>query len=271
MLATKHLLWCMLACASQVANGLALPKPEALGGIEALWRDTHHARAKGFGNGMPLRIMPLGASITYGFGSTDANGYREDLRAQLETDGNKVNMVGSNPSGKMEDNDTEGWKGYTIDQVHGKADASVPKDKPNLILINVGTNDAVLNKDLPNAGKRMTNLLNDLYKDSPRATVILSTLLVNGKASVQSRVLDINAQYKTVASQFQASKHRLVLVDMQGDAGPKVADLNKDGTHPTNAGYKKMATVWLAGIKEADQRHFLQTAEKVPGIPDDGA
>ncbi|KAI1453697.1 carbohydrate esterase family 3 protein [Annulohypoxylon moriforme] len=271
MLTTKHLLWCMLTCASQVANGLCLPKTGPSNGGDAVSGDTHHARAKGFGNGVPLRIMPLGASITYGYGSTDGNGYREDLRSQLEANGNKVNMVGDNPSGDMKDNDTEGWKGYRIDQVHAKADSTVPKYKPNLILINVGTNDAVQNKDIPNAGKRMTDLLNDLYKESPKATVILSTLLVNGNKAVQDRVKQINAQFKTVAAQFQASKHRIVLVDMQSDAGPKVSDLNKDGTHPTNAGYKKMANIWYAGIKEADQQHYLQAADKVTGIPDDGA
>ena len=50
-----------------------------------------------------LRIMPLGASITYGLVSSDGNGYRKALRDQLRFDGWKVNMVGSLFGGTMND------------------------------------------------------------------------------------------------------------------------------------------------------------------------
>lgn len=42
-----------------------------------------------------LRIMPLGASITQGTGSTPEDGYRKPLRDHLRSLGYKVNMVGS--------------------------------------------------------------------------------------------------------------------------------------------------------------------------------
>lgn len=51
-----------------------------------------------------LRVMPLGASITYGFRSTDGNGYRNHLRDRLRSEGWKVNMVGSLKAGTMYDN-----------------------------------------------------------------------------------------------------------------------------------------------------------------------
>lgn len=50
-----------------------------------------------------LRVMPLGASITQGLKSTDGNGYRRWLRAQLRYHGWKVNMVGSKQDGTMAD------------------------------------------------------------------------------------------------------------------------------------------------------------------------
>lgn len=61
--------------------------------------------------GIPLRIMPLGASITHGVGSSDGNGYRNALRTKLVSQGNLVNMVGSNPNGTMKDNENEGLFG----------------------------------------------------------------------------------------------------------------------------------------------------------------
>ncbi|KAI2620283.1 carbohydrate esterase family 3 protein [Hypomontagnella submonticulosa] len=270
MLTTKHLLWCILACASQAANGLALPKPKALVNNGLLPRDTDAAEAAGFAHNLPLRIMPLGASITYGYGSSDKNGYRKILRDMLEQNGNKVNMVGDNPAGGMVDDDTEGWKGYTVDQVHAKASKAVPVFKPNIILINAGTNDCIQSVDLARAGDRIEDLLQDLYKDSPRATVILSTLVVNADPETQKRVVDFNTQLKRVGSAFQMAAKRLVVVDMQSDVGPTAKDLIKDGIHPNDAGYKKMAEVFFEGIKEADKRLYLKAAEKVEGLPDDG-
>ena len=51
-----------------------------------------------------LRSLPLGASITWGQGSTDGNGYREDLRKLLVQRSTVVDMVGTVHSGKMSDN-----------------------------------------------------------------------------------------------------------------------------------------------------------------------
>ncbi len=51
------------------------------------------------------RILPLGASIVWGVGSSDGNGFRKPLRDRLRQDGwEHVNMVGSQNSGPMIDN-----------------------------------------------------------------------------------------------------------------------------------------------------------------------
>lgn len=52
----------------------------------------------------PLRILPLGASITWGQGSSDGNGYREHLRTLLLLRGTVVGMVGTVNSGSMINN-----------------------------------------------------------------------------------------------------------------------------------------------------------------------
>lgn len=51
-----------------------------------------------------LRVMPLGASITVGYQSSDGNGYRKFLREQLRFAGWEVDMVGSLANGTMKDN-----------------------------------------------------------------------------------------------------------------------------------------------------------------------
>ena len=52
----------------------------------------------------PLRILPLGASITYGQGSDDGNGYRNYIRGLLEQRDTVVDMVGNVNAGLMRDN-----------------------------------------------------------------------------------------------------------------------------------------------------------------------
>lgn len=51
-----------------------------------------------------LRVMPLGASITMGYQSTDHNGYRKALRQQLRHAGWQVDMIGSLRNGTMHNN-----------------------------------------------------------------------------------------------------------------------------------------------------------------------
>lgn len=221
-------------------------------------------------NGVPLRIEPLGASITYGIASSDGNGYRKTLRERLRWDGNKVNMVGGHPNGTMKDNDCEGWPGYVVDTVRAKG-KSIEQFKPNLVLVNVGTNDAGQNIDIANTGKRMDALLADVYTWSPRTTVVLSALLPSKDATAQSRVLLINKQYKELADSLQSAGKRIVYLDSQDPVtGLKADDISADKTHPTDAGYVKFAKLWYAAIRDADRRGFIQKPDAVAGLPDDG-
>ncbi|KAK8069124.1 GDSL-like Lipase/Acylhydrolase [Apiospora phragmitis] len=258
MLSSKSVLalWCLCSA----VTGLAIPKVE-----------TREADAKlALANGLPLRIMPLGASITFGTASSDGNGYRQTLRNKITASGNPVNMVGSHPNGTMKDNENEGWPGFVIDEVHDKSNQNVPITKPNLVLINAGTNDALQNRDVDNAGARITSMINDIFTQSPQATVVLSSLIPNANTDAQSRAVKINSQYDNVVNTLRGQGRRVVFANMQSAAGPTLGDLVQDGTHPTDAGYVKMANVWMDAIVQASLAGFLQKAEPLAGFPDDG-
>ncbi|AEO60969.1 carbohydrate esterase family 3 protein [Thermothelomyces thermophilus ATCC 42464] len=289
---------------------MALASPLAVQGVPI---DTTGIAARAsapLGNGVPLRIMPLGASITFGLKSSDGNGYRAALRdmivnppadsyggggggagqgaarrdemfksvrgkstARVSSGPNKVNMVGSRKAGTMVDNDVEGWSGYRIEQVHDKAMAaeSAPKYKPNVVLVNAGTNDAAQNFQVATAGERMEAMLRDLWAVSPRAVVVLSTLLVNQDEATERNVVAINKQLRALVARLRdEEKKKIVLAEMHGRRGPRLADL-ADGTHPTDEGYRKMANIWYASLRVASDRGWLQAPEPVPGVPDDGA
>ena len=65
----------------------------------------------------PLRVMPLGDSITWGVGSSTGNGYRGPLWNRLAADGHPLDFVGTVRGGSMSDPDNEGHSGYRIDQI----------------------------------------------------------------------------------------------------------------------------------------------------------
>ncbi|KHN99967.1 Esterase, SGNH hydrolase-type [Metarhizium album ARSEF 1941] len=211
-----------------------------------------------------LRLMPLGASITYGQGSSTGNGYRGDLHDLLTSNGYAVGMVGSRRHGSMEDNAVEGWPGFLIHEVRSKAEAAVPSRLPNVFLVNAGTNDCAVNLDLDAAGRRIDRLLEYLWTASPGSTVILSTLLVNLSPPVEARVGRVNAQIEQVAEDRAAQGKRIVLVDMHAADAPQAPDM-ADATHPNDAGYSKMAAIWLRGIQEAAAKGFLNEPKPVPG------
>ena len=90
-----------------------------------------------FPSDLTLRILPIGASIMFGYASTDKNGFRASLRSQLVANGAPVNFVGELQSGSMVDNDNSGFIGLRLDQIFTPLEHALPW-LPNLILVNIG-------------------------------------------------------------------------------------------------------------------------------------
>ncbi|KAG8161302.1 hypothetical protein KVR01_009566 [Diaporthe batatas] len=223
-----------------------------------------------------LRIMPLGASITFGLKSSDGNGYRDKLQELLSRSGtSNIEFVGSRRSGSMASNAVEGWPGLRIDQVLPKARASVPVDLPNVILLNLGTNDCVQNYNLDNTtqtsptapeltadptftvGTRMRMVVEDLLAWSPNVTVVMSTLINNRVERVQDRTLDANDQFRSVAADLQAQGKKVVIAEMSASAGGPNMTTMFDQTHPTDIGYAMMANRFYVAMQEASAKGMI--------------
>ncbi|WP_326999700.1 SGNH/GDSL hydrolase family protein [Dactylosporangium sp. NBC_01737] len=196
----------------------------------------------------PVRILPLGASITWGTSSTDGNGYREALRRHLVDDaGVAVDLVGSQRSGTAADNDNEGHPGYRIDGIAAGADAWVAAARPDVVLLNVGTNDMLQNYDLPGAPARIGALVDQILRAAPAATVVVSTLVPSPDATVESRVRAFNAQLPAVVQARAAAGKKVRLADFH--ANLTLADIGTDRIHPTDGGYAKLADVWYSALQ----------------------
>ncbi|KAL3440143.1 hypothetical protein BJX65DRAFT_315088 [Aspergillus insuetus] len=88
--------------------------------------------------GVELRVLPIGDSITWGAQSSDENGYRSHLFNSLQSRGNDVDFVGAMTSGTMADNQHEGYRGPTIDQIEDLSSLGVYA-APDIVLLHAGT------------------------------------------------------------------------------------------------------------------------------------
>ncbi|MFG1606160.1 SGNH/GDSL hydrolase family protein [Actinoplanes sp. NPDC049265] len=195
----------------------------------------------------PVKVMPLGASITWGSNSSDGNGYREELRKRMAGAGVTIDYVGSQRSGAMADKDNEGHPGWRIDQISTEVDGWLATYRPDVVLINIGTNDTIQNHDLPGAPGRMRALIQRIVAARPGVKVVVSTLVPSRDAGNNARVREFNAALPAIARDERAAGHRVYLADLFSSL--TVDDIGADGIHPTDGGYRKMADVWFATLR----------------------
>lgn len=213
---------------------------------------------------VPLRIMPLGASVTFGTGSSTGDSYRKDLLDKLVAAGQTVNFVGEFENGNFTNRQVEATPGFVINQIANSSSATVPKFLPNLVLLDAGTNNCNAGGIVPDAGANVSTLINSIYAQSPGSTVILASVLVNKVPAQEACRVDVNNQYNALAAQLTGQGAKFVFVDMRSPDGPTVNDL-ADTRHPNDAGYVKMANVWMQGIQQALAKGFI-TAPVANGV-----
>ncbi|KAI1101211.1 carbohydrate esterase family 3 protein [Jackrogersella minutella] len=263
---------------SSSLSTVAFPDELSSGATDSTVRTKPYARP-GYelplANGIPLRIMALGASTTRGDSpeeGIDNNGFRRPLRERLTAIGNKVNFVGTQRLGNMTDNDIEAYPGVVTATIHGNAQRAVPKSKPNVFLVNAGSNDCFQHVDIDNFYKRYDALVQYLLEASPRSTVVICTILPTWDKRFNGRedVWRVNPQIRRLAHIYKTQELPVVLAEMQGPDGIQDGNLASDGMHPGTSGYEMMSTKMYEAIIEADARGFLQPPEPVPGVLDDG-
>jgi hypothetical protein len=142
------------------------------------------------------------------------------------------------------------------------------KQKPNLVLINAGTNDCLKNIDIKNAGGRMRKIIDRLFSQTDGTTVLLSTLIVNGDVEANANVENVNTQYRQIVKDMAARGRKIALAEMN-NGFITVEDISKvDQTHPTNDGYRKLAAVWADAFTRVAQKGWI-TEPVDNGRPDD--
>ena len=212
-----------------------------------------------------LRILPVGDSITWGYRSTDGNGYRLALLDRLiANDSSAVTYIGSQHSGNMTNNNNEGYPGLTIEQISSKVSASGSfHQQPNLVLLLAGTNDMNLNQNVSSAPERLGTLIDTILTACTNAVVVVGEITPIGNAPAEARVKAYNAAIPAIVAARVAKGKHVVAVNMSSVvSGSELID----GLHPTEEAYVKMAGPWYQGIEQVAASGWIEAPINV-GVP----
>ena len=199
------------------------------------------------------RIMPLGDSITRGSISIHPGvvpgGYRAKLWENLKAAGYGMEFVGvsnENPSpGNPSASKHCGFNGIRIEQIDNQIIPWLKKCKPSVILMHLGTNDAIQNYDFDNVAKRLDKLITDITTQLPQTHLIVAQVILSKDPATQSRIESYNKQVREVVQRHANKKELVTLVDMHSVVPvANFADLH----HPNKAGYDQMADAWFKAI-----------------------
>jgi hypothetical protein len=215
-------------------------------------------------NGDPCKVLPLGDSITYGLitvaadkassdpsvnGKDSHGGYRVKLFSDAVGANQKMTFVGSQMNGPTTvagmpfPMSHEGWSGYTIAQIQGKA-ANDLTSGAHIILVHAGTNDTY-GSDPSGAPARLSTLVDYLTTNYPNALIVVAKIIPYPSQMTNTNLIN-NSVAAMVASKVAAGKH-VIVADLNTGFTTSTM-LAGDGVHPNQKGYDWMGDTWYAAI-----------------------
>lgn len=198
----------------------------------------------------PVRIMPLGDSITLGSQSTNRNGYRKPLYVALTSASFWVDFVGNQNAGDTDfDRNHEGRSG-----IHAEDQTGITKDirdlvfqlltknPADIVLLHIGTNDISAGGQDVN---EVSRILDEIYRYDSGIIVILAKII--NRKTYSPETTQYNQDLEVMANQRIANGDPIIVVDME-NALTYPGDI-KDDVHPNDQGYGKMASVWHSTLQ----------------------
>ncbi|MGN0182629.1 MAG: SGNH/GDSL hydrolase family protein [Candidatus Ornithomonoglobus sp.] len=216
-----------------------------------------------------IKLMCLGDSITDGF--TVAGAYRNRLCALIEADGlsEGVDFVGTGSNGTGYDQDHEGHSGFAIAAIPASADCEgkgrsglyenidtwFAVSTPDIVLLQIGTNDILSLYDPDNAKTRLEALVARVEtKISEGGRIYLATIpyiaenaTYNKTGKTQSELDALIDAYNAGVKEIAEADEMVFLADINSQL--TLTDL-KDGIHPNSDGYAKMGDYWYSILKD---------------------
>lgn len=200
--------------------------------------------------GEPLRIMPLGDSITQGHSAS----YRQPLWYALRQAGWNIDFVGSmdryyggGAPAEDFDPDHEGHWGWFADQVLKRIPDWVAQSDPDVVLLHLGTNDVGSGQDTMETADEVKQIIFRLRQHNSGIHVLLAAIIPVDHALANVRIKEYNAALAGMAATLDHEASRVLLVDQFSGFDPRLDTY--DGIHPDDNGNRKMTARWLGALQ----------------------
>ena len=222
----------------------------------------------------PLKIMPLGDSITGGLSS--AMCYRLYLQRLLTAAGYQFDFVGtlkehlweSLPADSVFDVDHEGHWGMPAYQELLYLGGYLRANLPDIVLLHQGTNDLIsLPATMPSdtaiarTVRVMGRFIDTLRAYNPSVKIIVAQIIPGAIDSTSAFFGKFNALLLAMAQAKNTVKSPVYIVDQWTGFDPK-ADLSDDW-HPNASGAHKMAAKWYSALTSAINQTAVQSPRGV--------
>ena len=224
------------------------------------WSPETPAIISRFGCGAPVKIMPLGDSITHGYDATIGEdqegltqGYRGVLFGYLQSAGYSVDFVGSLEAGfsvqPLFDTDHEGHDGFSAEggpygDILSNVQGYLSANPADVILLHIGTNDISFGNQDPS---EVEAILDEIERCRPNTLVFLARIInrTDG-AGLRSSTTAFNDAVEAMALERIKRGDPLVMVNLE--SALDYLDDMSDALHPNSDGYAKMAAVWRDAV-----------------------
>lgn len=220
----------------------------------------------------PVKVLPLGDSITFGCGDgcnglgcgdqcavsrpACQSGWRSGLWRLLSpnsTESLEWDFVGTQENGPEDtDRHHEGHPGFKVEDVLALSDQWL-QTNPDVVLLHLGTNN--LGKGFQSAEtalSHMSEMLDTIFGAWPDVRLLLSTLIGSSSAYAGGKHAEYNEGLKKFAQELSSSGRQIELVDMATESGIGAMCDSENcclgGIHPNSQGYELMAKVWYSHL-----------------------
>lgn len=227
----------------------------------------------------PLKIMPLGDSITYGvIGTNDVNsgGYRTELWNKFVADGLEVEFVGSqfNVPESLGNKAHEGHPGWRIRRIARSVNKWLDASQPDLVLLMIGTNDT-RKSSLKTMINELSALIDQITAHSPNTRLLVASIPPVHPAArpmLQGlRTIYFNTAIPSIVNSKVAQGKKVDFVDMRSlTVSDLTASLSLDldkGLHPNAQGYRKIANFWHDAILRVTSNRPISSSSACYQIP----
>jgi len=221
---------------------------------------THYYLARPYDQScsLPVRIMPLGDSITYGDHTGDTRppglrvAYRQDLWLDLLAGGYFVDFVGSRMAGHDAapaiDPDNEGYPGWRDDEIADHVYDFLTYNPADVVLLHIGTNG--LNTDPNDVGDIFQAI--EWYETDNDADVTILVARILNRINYSWETTVFNDNVEALADSRIANGDKIIVVDIENGAGiiyeQEPAGDMLENLHPAPSGYAKMADKWFEAL-----------------------